>query len=530
MTPTFSYGTLASTPTGTHSQTESPHFTVNIMQNSKNKEALRLAEWLEKPEHDGSVCAEHIESATELRRQHDLLGKANALCRIRAARIAELEARMEVAARPEIASLRTDHMQALAAHPQNAEKLPRVPLHETVRRMADRIEELQDQLEAIGAGGVEPLRKREWLHKISEPAQEFGHRAQTIEMAANVAGLESAVAHLSCLLDAFRALLVEVDDVCGRDGFDRVLEEGESEIIDKIRAALAMTNAAPKPAAPAQAGEYPELPMQFACSGVFTVYSANQMRAYADATCAARGAAQAAPVATDSDDALMAREMYESQDDSLLLCASDLQHSAIYDNHIEMQSCIRAVADRITALASVIAGVERAALASPAQPVGWAIFAENGNGLMWTQSRQNAEASAKNVGLQVTPLYAAPQSAAPAQAGEYPPLPYPGGNIEQGGGWVAPTKFFTADQMRAYVDADRAARGAAQAAPVDAAVQRDADRYRWLKITAKPGEPYELFEKMREAQNLVRAYEQFCKPWNGWDATIDAARAAQGAA
>lgn len=39
------------------------------------------------------------------------------------------------------------------------------------------------------------------------------------------------------------------------------------------------------------------------------------------------------------------------QDDSLHLCASDLQHSAIYDNHVEMQSCMRAVADRITALA-----------------------------------------------------------------------------------------------------------------------------------------------------------------------------------
>ena len=62
--------------------------------------------------------------------------------------------------------------------------------------------------------------------------------------------------------------------------------------------------------------------------------------------------------AADSDDALMARELYESQDDSLLLCASDLQHSAIYDNHAEMQSCMRAVAERITALAS-----------APAQPV-----------------------------------------------------------------------------------------------------------------------------------------------------------------
>ena len=34
-----------------------------------------------------------------------------------------------------------------------------------------RVTELEAQLEAIGAGGVEPLRKRECLHKISEPAQ-----------------------------------------------------------------------------------------------------------------------------------------------------------------------------------------------------------------------------------------------------------------------------------------------------------------------------------------------------------------------
>lgn len=112
------------------------------------------------------------------------------------------------------------------------------------------IASLLAQESAIGAGGVEPLRRR-CLHRVSEPGQELGHSAQTIAMTANVAGLESAVAHLSCLLDAFRALLVEVDDVCGRDGFDRVLEEGESEIIDKIRAALAMTNAAPQPAAQA---------------------------------------------------------------------------------------------------------------------------------------------------------------------------------------------------------------------------------------------------------------------------------------
>ena len=33
----------------------------------------------------------------------------------------------------------------------------------------------------------------------------------------------------------------------------------------------------------APSGEYPPLPMQFACSGVFSVYSADQMRAYVDA-------------------------------------------------------------------------------------------------------------------------------------------------------------------------------------------------------------------------------------------------------
>jgi len=60
--------------------------------------------------------------------------------------------------------------------------------------------------------------------------------------------------------------------------------------------------------------------------------------------------------------ALERLEYYESQDDSLLLCASDLQHSAIYDNHVEMQSCMRAVAARIAAL------VHAAPTTQPAAP------------------------------------------------------------------------------------------------------------------------------------------------------------------
>ena len=186
MTPTFSYGTLVSTPTGTHSQTASPHFTADIMQNSKNKEALRLAEWLEKPEHDGSVCAEHIESATELRRMH--------------AENETLRAGYD-AARLEIASL-------------------------------------QAQLEAVGAGGVGAL--------MAAPVQ--------------------PVAPVTC--------------------------KSEQKRLAALRGFV--------PATPAQAGEYPELPdCGYAKSGdikAFGTYTAVQMHAYADATCAAREAAQAAPV------------------------------------------------------------------------------------------------------------------------------------------------------------------------------------------------------------------------------------------
>ena len=55
------------------------------------------------------------------------------------------------------------------------------------------------------------------------------------------------------------------------------------------------------------------------------------------------------------------------EDDSLLLCASDLQHSAIYDSHSEMQDCARSVADRIKALAA--RALAAPALEAPAAPV-----------------------------------------------------------------------------------------------------------------------------------------------------------------
>ena len=70
--------------------------------------------------------------------------------------------------------------------------------------------------------------------------------SHAFDASATIAGLKSAVSHLSACLDEFRALLVEVNDVCGRDGYGGPLEDGESEIIDKVRAALSMTEASPQ--------------------------------------------------------------------------------------------------------------------------------------------------------------------------------------------------------------------------------------------------------------------------------------------
>lgn len=98
----------------------------------------------------------------------------------------------------------------------------------------------------------------------------------------------------------------------------------------------------------------------------------------------------------------------------------------------------------------------------------------------------------------VAPALAAPQpspSPAPAQPGqegerEYPPLPEPAAtglgdeyesfdrNGKAMGKAYETILYFKPDQMRAYVDADRAARAAPQPATADAV---DAARYRWLR-------------------------------------------------
>lgn len=67
---------------------------------------------------------------------------------------------------------------------------------ETLRAQQDRIAELESQLEAIGAGGVEPLRKRECLHQIDEQAPSEwdvrGHLAASLTCWHRLTGQEAA--------------------------------------------------------------------------------------------------------------------------------------------------------------------------------------------------------------------------------------------------------------------------------------------------------------------------------------------------
>lgn len=63
---------------------------------------------------------------------------------------------------------------------------------------------------------------------------------------AEVVGLQATVGTISRLVDDMRALLVDVERECSADGFGGQFEDGESKIIDRVRATLEML-AAPQP-------------------------------------------------------------------------------------------------------------------------------------------------------------------------------------------------------------------------------------------------------------------------------------------
>lgn len=126
---------------------------------------------------------------------------------------------------------------------------------------------LHQQLAAIGAGGVEPLRKRECLHQIAEPAP-----------------LNKATAE-----HALRRILHIVQRYLPPDGMS--IDKAMNEIIAVVD---------PWPVAEGDAGMYPQLPSatMFAtvlddvfAIGNIGVYTPDQMRAYVDADRAAQGGA-----------------------------------------------------------------------------------------------------------------------------------------------------------------------------------------------------------------------------------------------
>lgn len=78
------------------------------------------------------------------------------------------------------------------------------------------------------------------LEDGSAPTPPAQAQADHVEDArALVAGLRADVENLIDLVQEQRALLVEVEDVCGRDGHGGEIEDGESSLIDKVRAHLA---------------------------------------------------------------------------------------------------------------------------------------------------------------------------------------------------------------------------------------------------------------------------------------------------
>lgn len=64
-------------------------------------------------------------------------------------------------------------------------------------------------------------------------------KAENAAISAEFAGMASAVSHLSALVDEQHRLLIELNSVFGSDSYGIVFEDGDSELIDKVRTHLA---------------------------------------------------------------------------------------------------------------------------------------------------------------------------------------------------------------------------------------------------------------------------------------------------
>ncbi len=73
------------------------------------------------------------------------------------------------------------------------------------------------------------------LWKDATPLCTTPQQRKPLTDAATVAGLHASIGHLSALVDHQYSLLQEVNEVCGRDGHGGDLEDGESDLIDRVR-------------------------------------------------------------------------------------------------------------------------------------------------------------------------------------------------------------------------------------------------------------------------------------------------------
>ena len=76
----------------------------------------------------------------------------------------------------------------------------------------------------------------------TQPAPMQGEPIDGVTLATLV-GLETSISTLSALVDDQRAILVDIEQICGVDDRGAPFEDGESVLIDRVRAHLAMTTA-----------------------------------------------------------------------------------------------------------------------------------------------------------------------------------------------------------------------------------------------------------------------------------------------
>jgi len=77
--------------------------------------------------------------------------------------------------------------------------------------------------------------RRHEAYRNETPLYTTPQQRKPLTDAATIAGLHASIGHLSALVDYQYALLQEVNDVCGRDGHGGELEDGESDLIDRVR-------------------------------------------------------------------------------------------------------------------------------------------------------------------------------------------------------------------------------------------------------------------------------------------------------